>query len=58
MIAIAIENKQLYGELRQYAGSLERVNRRLKSEVWGRFFFQGIIGSSPSIRRLFELLYF
>jgi len=34
MIAIAIENAQLYGEFRQYAGSLEWENRRLKFEVW------------------------
>jgi len=55
-IAIAIENAKLYGEIRQYATSLEKENVRLKSEVQNRFNLQGIIGSSASMRRVFELL--
>ena len=55
-IAIAIENAKLYGEIRQYASSLEKENVRLKSEVQNRFNVQGIIGSSAPMRRVFELL--
>jgi Nif-specific regulatory protein len=55
-IAIAIENAELYGEIRQYAVSLEKENVRLKSEVQNRFNLQGIIGSSAPMRRVFELL--
>ena len=55
-IAIAIENAKLYGEIRQYATSLEKENLRLKSEVQNRFNLQGIIGSSAPMRRVFELL--
>jgi len=38
-IAISIENARLYGELKQYASSLEQENRMLKSDVdnsWGK----------------------
>ncbi len=55
-IAIAIENAKLYGEIRQYASSLEEENVRLKSEVQNRFNVHGIIGSSTPMRRVFELL--
>ena len=55
-IAIAIENAKLYGEIRQYASSLEQENVRLKSEVQNRFNIQGIIGSSAPMRRVFEFL--
>lgn len=55
-IAIAIENAQLYGELKQYAGALEKENRRLKSNVRERFNLQGIVGSSPAMRKLFAVL--
>jgi Nif-specific regulatory protein len=55
-IAIAIENAILYGEIRQYAASLEKENVRLKSEVQNRFNLQGIIGSSAPMRSVFELL--
>ncbi len=55
-IAIAIENAKFYGELKQYASSLEQENRVLKSEVQSRFNLQGIIGSSPAMRTLFALI--
>jgi Nif-specific regulatory protein len=55
-IAIAVENAKLYGELKQYASTLEQENLRLKSEVQSRFNLQGVVGSSPAMRRLFDLL--
>ena len=55
-IAISIENARLYGELKDHASSLERENLRLKSQVQDRFNLQGIIGSSPAMRRVFALL--
>ncbi|MDL1963131.1 MAG: sigma 54-interacting transcriptional regulator, partial [Deltaproteobacteria bacterium] len=56
-IAISIENARLYGELKDHAGSLERENLRLKSQVQNSFNLQGIIGSSPAMRRVFALMY-
>ena len=55
-IAISIENARLYGELKDHASSLERENLRLKSQVQDRFNLQGIIGSSPAMRRVFALM--
>ncbi len=55
-IAVAIENANFYGEIKQYANSLEKENIRLKSEVQGRYNVQGIIGSSAPMRRVFDLL--
>ncbi|MGB5748361.1 MAG: sigma 54-interacting transcriptional regulator [Desulfobacterales bacterium] len=55
-IAVAIENAKLYGEIKQYASSLEMENSRLKSEVQDRYNVQGIIGSSAPMRRAFDLL--
>jgi Nif-specific regulatory protein len=55
-IAIAIENAKLYGELKQHANSLAQENIRLKIEVQDRFNVQGIIGSSPAMRKVFHLM--
>ena len=55
-IAISIENARLYGELKQYAHSLEQENRLLKSEVQDRFNIHGVIGSSLAMRKLFALV--
>ena len=55
-IAVAIENANFYGEIKQYANSLEKENIRLKSEVQDRYNVQGIIGSSAPMRRVFDLL--
>ena len=55
-IAISIENARLYGELKDHASSLEIENLRLKSQVQDRFNLQGIIGSSPAMRRVFALM--
>jgi transcriptional regulator with GAF, ATPase, and Fis domain len=55
-LAMAIENAKNYGELKQYANSLEEQNRRLMSEVQQRYEVDGLISSSSSMRRLFALL--
>ncbi|UCD81035.1 MAG: sigma 54-interacting transcriptional regulator [Desulfobacterales bacterium] len=55
-LAMAVESAKNYGLLRQYANSLEAENRRLMSEVQGRFEVQGLIASSASMRQLFSLL--
>ena len=55
-IAISIENARLYGELKDHAGFLEQENFRLKSQVQDSFNLQGIIGSSPAMRRVFALM--
>ena len=55
-LAMAIENAKNYGDLKQYANSLEQQNRRLMSEVQQRFEVQGLIASSAPMRRLFSLM--
>lgn len=55
-IAVSIENARLYGEMKQYASSLEKENLRLKSECQMRFNLQGIIGSSAAMQRVFTML--
>ncbi len=55
-IAVSIENARLYGEVQQYASSLEKENVRLKTECQARFNLQGIIGSSAAMQRVFTLL--
>jgi Nif-specific regulatory protein len=55
-IAIAIENAKLYGELKQRATNLEQENRRLLQEIQDRFNIQGVIGSSPPMRKIYALI--
>jgi Nif-specific regulatory protein len=55
-IAVSIENARLYGDVKQYASSLEIENYRLKTECQARFNVQGIIGSSSAMQRVFTLL--
>ena len=55
-IAMAIENAQLYGELQAHANALETENLRLLSEIQNRFEAQGMIGSSPAMQKVFDLL--
>ncbi len=55
-IAVSIENARLYGEVQQYASSLEKENLRLKTECQIRFNVQGIIGSSTAMQHVFALL--
>jgi len=55
-IAISIENARLYGELKQHADYLASENVRLQAEVQNRFNLQGIIGSCPSMEKVFNLV--
>ncbi|MFZ0728083.1 MAG: sigma 54-interacting transcriptional regulator [Desulfobacterales bacterium] len=55
-LSVAIENAILYGEIKQYANTLELEKIRLLSELQDRFSVQGIIGSSKAMRRVFALL--
>ncbi len=55
-IAIAVENAKLYGDIKAHADNLEKENLRLMSEVRDRFNLQGIIGSSPAMKKVFGLL--
>ena len=56
IIAVSIENARFYGEVQQYASSLEKENYRLKTECQARFNVKGIIGSSAAMQRVFALL--
>ncbi|MGD8990721.1 MAG: sigma 54-interacting transcriptional regulator [Desulfobacterales bacterium] len=56
IIAVSIENARFYGEVQQYASSLEKENYRLKTECQIRFNVQGIIGCSAAMQRVFTLL--
>ena len=52
-IAIAIENARLYGNLKRRTTQLESENRRLLQEIQDRFNFQGVIGSSRAMQKIF-----
>ncbi len=55
-MAVAIENAQFYGEIRQYTRTLEQEALRLRSEVQDRFSLQGIVGSSAAMQKVFGLV--
>lgn len=55
-IAVAIENARFYGELKDQTSALEAENLRLKAAVQNQYNQSGIIGSSPSMNRVFALL--
>ena len=56
IIAVSIENARFYGEVQQYASSLEKENYRLKTECQARFNVKGIIGFSAAMQLVFSLL--
>ena len=55
-IAIAVENAKLYEKVESQAADLEKENLRLMSEVRDRFNLHGIIGSSPAMKKVFDLV--
>ena len=55
-IAVSIENARLYGELKEHVHSLEQEKRRLEIQVRDGSTFREIIGDSPPMRRMFDLL--
>lgn len=55
-IAVSLENARLYGELKDHVHALEREKRILLNQVRAQSGFNEIIGSSPPMRRLFDLM--
>jgi Nif-specific regulatory protein len=55
-IAVSLENARLYGDLRDHVHALEREKQILLSQVQAKMGFREIIGSSPPMRRMFELI--
>jgi len=55
-IAVSLENARLYGELKEHVHSLQQEKRRLEIQVRGGSTFSEIIGDSPPMRRMFDLL--
>lgn len=55
-IAVSLENAMLYGELKDHVHELEREKQLLLSQVRKHSGFKEIIGSSPPMRRMFELM--
>ncbi len=55
-IAVSLENARLYGELKDHVHALEREKRILLQQVQATSGFKEIIGSSPPMRRLFDLM--
>lgn len=55
-VTASLENAQLYGELTDHLESLERQKRTLLSQMQAKTGFKEIIGSSPPMHHLFELM--
>ena len=55
-IAVSLENARLYGELKDHVHDLEREKQILLHQVRARSGFAEIIGSSPPMRQLFDLM--
>jgi Nif-specific regulatory protein len=55
-IAVSLENARLYGDLKDHIHILEREKRLLLSQVQAESGFKEIIGSSPPMQRMFELM--
>jgi Nif-specific regulatory protein len=55
-IAVSLENARLYGELKDHVHDLEREKKILLHQVRARSGFAEIIGSSPPMRQLFDLM--
>lgn len=53
---LAAENVRLHAELREVNALLLRENAQLRREVQGRFAFAGILGKSPALQRVLDLV--
>ena len=54
--AVAIENARRHGELETIKVALERQNVVLREELSGRYEFSGMIGRSPSMQQIFDVI--
>jgi Nif-specific regulatory protein len=55
-IAVSLENARLYGELKDHVHALEREKRLLQQQIRAKAGYREIIGTSPPMRRMFELM--
>ncbi len=55
-IAVSLENARLYGDLKDHVHALQRERQSLLAKVESGSGFNGIIGSSQPMRRMFELM--
>lgn len=55
-IAVSLENARLYGELKDHVHALKRERKILINQMRVKSGFNEIIGSSPAIRRMFDLM--
>jgi Nif-specific regulatory protein len=53
---IAMENAKLYSRLKNEREKLAGENMRLKREIRGKYGFNNIIGASPKINKVFDLI--
>ena len=54
--AVAIENALKHGELETIRHSLEKQNITLREELAGRYEFSGMVGRSPEMQRIFDVI--
>jgi Nif-specific regulatory protein len=54
--AVAIENARSRGELEKIKSSLEKQNVSLRQQLAERYEFSGIIGRSPAMQQVFEVI--
>ena len=54
--AVAIENAMRHGELETIRHSLEKQNVTLREELSGRHEFSGMVGRSPEMQRIFDVI--
>ncbi|MEE4242685.1 MAG: sigma 54-interacting transcriptional regulator [Desulfopila sp.] len=55
-IAVSLENARLYGELKDHLHDLKQEKKLLQRQVNREVGFNRIIGSSPPMRQMFELM--
>lgn len=55
-VAVSLENARLYGELQDHVHDLERQKLELLAQVQQKYVFNEIIGSSPPMQKMFDLM--